>query len=284
MDRALRVIGFQPEQIRRIPADSQYRLPIDALREAVMADRAAGLRPFCVTANAGTTNTGAVDPLSDLAALCRAEGMWLHADGAYGAAAVLSEPGRAALTGLDQVDSLSLDPDKWLFQSFECGCVLLRDAALLKDAFQIMPEYLRDVHRGVAEVHPCDYGIQLTRSFRALKVWLSISTFGVEAFRQAIAHGFEMAELAECELRRRGGWEILSPAQMGIVCFRYAGSEVSNSWVVDEMLREGYAFLTSTKLRGFTALRLCTINPRTTPEDIKGTIDRLHKLALSAQH
>ena len=279
VERALRVIGFHEEQIRQIPSDQQYRLPMDSLRAAIAADRAAGSRPFCVIANAGTTNTGAVDPLAELAELCRAQGMWLHADGAYGAAAVLSERGRNALAGLEQVDSLSLDPHKWLFQSFECGCVLLRDAALLKKAFQIMPEYLRDVHRGVAEVHPCDYGIQLTRSFRALKVWLSLQTFGLDAFRAAITHGFELAEFAERELRSRPGWEILSPAQMGIVCFHYTGREVSHSAIVDAMLQDGYAFLTSTKLRGITALRLCTINPRTTHDDMRGTIDRLDRFA-----
>jgi aromatic-L-amino-acid decarboxylase len=279
VDRALRVIGFQPEQIRHIPSDDQWRLPMDMLASAVAADRANGLRPFCVIANAGTTNTGAVDPLTELARLCKAQGMWLHADGAYGAAAILSDRGRKALNGLDLVDSLSLDPHKWLFQSFECGCVLLRDAELLKKAFQIMPEYLRDVHRGVDEVHPADYGIQLTRSFRALKVWLSLRTFGLDAFRAAIDHGFAMAELAERELRSRPGWEILSPAQMGMVSFHYTGREVSHSAIVDAMLRDGYAFLSSTKLRGITALRLCTINPRTTIEDIRGTIDRLDRFA-----
>jgi aromatic-L-amino-acid decarboxylase len=279
VDRALRVIGFQPQQIRHIPSDDQWRLPMSALASAVAADRAAGFRPFCVIANAGTTNTGAVDPLPELASLCKAENMWLHADGAYGAAAILSERGRKALNGLNLVDSLSLDPHKWLFQSFECGCVLLRDAVLLKKAFQIMPEYLRDVHRGVDEVHPADYGIQLTRSFRALKVWLSLRTFGLDAFRAAIDHGFQMAELAERELRSRPGWEILSPAQMGMVSFHYTNREVSHSAIVDAMLRDGYAFLSSTKLRGTTALRLCTINPRTTIEDIQGTIDRLDRFA-----
>lgn len=279
VERALRVIGFRADQIRSVPSDQQYCLSMDSLRANVAADRAAGLRPFCVIANAGTTNTGAVDPLTELSDLCRAEGMWLHADGAYGAAAILSQRGRDALKGLEQVDSLSLDPHKWLFQSFECGCVLLRDAGLLKNAFQIMPEYLRDVHRGGAEVHPCDYGIQLTRSFRALKVWLSLQTFGLDAFRAAIDHGFELAEFAERELRERSGWQVLSPAQMGIVCFRYTGREVSHSAIVDAMLQDGYAFLTSTKLRGIPALRLCTINPRTTFDDIRGTIDRLDRFA-----
>lgn len=279
LERALRIIGFAPSQIRKLPSDQYFRLSLPALQAAIAADRAAGLRPFCVIANAGTTNTGAVDPLNELADLCSNEQLWLHADGAYGAAAVLCDRGRAALVGLDRVDSLSLDPHKWLFQTFECGCVLLRDAALLKAAFRIMPEYLRDVHRGLAEVHPTDYGIQLTRSFRALKVWLSFQTFGVAAFRDAISRGFELAEIAERELRARAGWEILSPAQMGIVAFRFGVSNELPGKVVDRMLADGYAFLTSTVLHGQTALRLCTINPRTTDEEIRETVSRLDCIA-----
>jgi aromatic-L-amino-acid/L-tryptophan decarboxylase len=279
VERALRVIGFAPEQLRELASDDRFRLPVDTLRAAVLADRAAGLRPFCVIANAATTNTGAVDPLPELADLCAAEGMWLHIDGALGAAAVLCERGRAALRGLDRADSLSLDPHKWLFQSFECGCVLTRDSALLKDAFQIMPDYLRDVHRGIAEVHPCDYGVELTREFRALKVWLSLQTFGVEAFGRAIEKGFELAEFAERELRSRNGWEILSPAQMSIVCFRFGQSDELVAKLVDAMLRDGYAFLTSTTLHGTAALRLCTINPRTTEAEIIETINRLDHFA-----
>src|SRR3977135_4047986 len=153
VERALRVIGFSREQFRKIPSDDGFRLPLESLRQAIRADKEAGLRPFCVIANAGTTNTGAVDPLSDLADLCTAEGLWLHADGAYGAAAVICERGRGKLAGLDRVDSLSLDPHKWLFQPFECGCVLVRDTAHLKSAFQLMPEYMRDVHRHTARIN-----------------------------------------------------------------------------------------------------------------------------------
>ncbi|PZR74668.1 MAG: decarboxylase, partial [Chthoniobacterales bacterium] len=199
VERALRVIGFAPGQCRKIPSDDRFQLPLESLREAICSDRNAGLRPFCVVANAGTTNTGAVDPLCDLADICAEEKLWLHADGAYGAAAVICERGRAKLGGLDRVDSLSLDPHKWLFQPFECGCVLLRDAAHLKSAFQLMPEYMRDVHRHTEEMNPADYGIQLTRGFRALKVWLSINTFGMAAFRGAVTRGFELAEFAEKE-------------------------------------------------------------------------------------
>ena len=278
VERALRVIGFPPEQLRKLRGDAEFRLPVGALREAIARDRAAGLRPFCVIVNAGTTNTGAVDPMVEVAKVCREEKLWLHADGAYGAASVISGRGKRELAGLELVDSLSLDPHKWLFQSFECGCVLVRDKAHLKSAFQIMPEYLRDVHRGVEETHPCDYGVQLTRSFRALKVWLSLRTFGLDAFRAAIARGFELAEFAERELRSRAGCEVVSPARMGIVCFRLGSDDAVQTRLVDAMLRDGYAFLTSTHIRGVTALRLCTINPRTTEEDIVRTIERLSTL------
>src|SRR5437016_4044226 len=275
VERALRVIGFVPDQMRKLESDNTFRLSIQSLRAAIADDRAKGLRPFCVIANAGTTNTGAVDPFSELADLAAEEKLWLHVDGAFGAAAVLSERGREMLRGLERADSISLDPHKWLFQSFECGCVLARDAALLKSAFQIKPDYLRDVHRGLEEFNPCDYGIQLTRSFRALKVWLSLQTFGLAAFREAITRGFELAEFAERELRARKGWEILSPAQMATVCFRFGNNDDLQTRLVDDVMRDGYALLTSTELRGAVALRLCTINPRTTEQDIVETVNRL---------
>jgi glutamate/tyrosine decarboxylase-like PLP-dependent enzyme len=279
VERALRVIGFAREQFRKIPSDDRFRLPLESLREMISSDRKAGLRPFCIVANAGTTNTGAVDSLPQLADLCAEENLWLHADGAYGAAAVICERGREKLAGLDRVDSLSLDPHKWLFQPFECGCVLVRDAAHLKSAFQLMPEYMRDVHRHTAETNLADHGIQLSRGFRALKVWLSMNTFGLAAFREAVTRGFELAEFAERELRTRRDCEILSPAEMGIVAFRFGKSDDLQTRLVDLMLRDGFAFLTSTTLKGTTALRLCTINPRTTEQDIIQTIDRLEKFA-----
>jgi glutamate/tyrosine decarboxylase-like PLP-dependent enzyme len=279
VQRALHVIGFLPERMQKLSSDENFRLPIKALREAIKADRAKGLRPFCIVANAGTTNTGAVDPLAELSDIAKAEKMWLHVDGAFGAASILSECGRALLRGIERADSISLDPHKWLFQSFECGCVLVRDVALLKSAFQIKADYLRDVHRNDAEFNPGDHGVQLSRSFRALKVWLSLQTFGLSAFREAITRGFELAETAERELRARKGWEILSPAQMATVCFRFGDRDDLQSQLVDVMMRDGYALLTSTTLRGVASLRLCTINPRTTEQDIAGTIARLDQFA-----
>jgi aromatic-L-amino-acid decarboxylase len=279
VERALRVIGFAPEQMRKLQSDENFRLSIQNLRAAIASNRAKGLRPFCVIANAGTTNTGAIDPLIDLAELSAAENLWLHVDGAFGAAAVLSERGQAILRGLERAHSITLDPHKWLFQSFECGCVLVRDAALLKSAFQIKPDYLRDVHRSIEEFNPCDYGVQLTRSFRALKVWLSLETFGLAAFRRAITRGFELAEIAERELRTQTGWEILSPAQLATICFRFGQDDKLQTQLVDAMLRDGYASLTSTTLRGVASLRLCTINPRTTEADIIETVNRLDRFA-----
>ena len=279
VERALRVLGFAHQQCCKIPSDDRFRLPIDSLREKIQSDKKMGLRPFCVIANAGTTNTGAVDPLSELADLCAAEGMWLHADGAYGAATMICERGRQKLAGLERVDSLSLDPHKWLFQPFECGFVLVRDAAGLRSAFRLTPEYMRDVHRHTEETSLADYGVQLSRSFRALKVWLSLNTFGLRAFRDAVTRGFELAEFAERELRRRANCEILSPAEMAIVAFRFGKDGAVQTRLVEMMLKDGFAFLTSTTLKGMTALRLCTINPRTTEADIVQTIDRLEKFA-----
>ena len=137
------------------------------LRQAIEADRAAGLEPIGVVANAGTTNTGAVDALDELANLCEAESLWLHVDGAYGAAAILTDRGRRLLKGIHRVDSLTLDPHKWLFQPYVLGCVIVQDTMRLREFFQVMPEYLRDTETRSGEVNFCDYGPELTRPFRA---------------------------------------------------------------------------------------------------------------------
>lgn len=286
IDRGLRVLGFDPKQIRRLPSDDQFRLDLDALREAVQADRAAGRVPFCVVANAATTNTGAVDPLPELSDFCHAQHLWLHADGAYGVAGVLCEQGRTALAGLDRVDSLSLDPHKWLFQPYEIGCVLVRDRRLLRDTFHILPEYLFDTQGPDEEVNFADYGIQLTRNFRALKLWLSFKVFGVAAFREAVAHGFRLADIAEDTLNSLPNWSITSPSQMGVVSFRYAPVGLSvteqdalNLEIVEQMSADGFAMLSTTVLRGQTVIRLCPINPRTTEADVRATLQRLNAFA-----
>ncbi|HYJ79114.1 MAG TPA: aminotransferase class V-fold PLP-dependent enzyme, partial [Longimicrobiaceae bacterium] len=196
VDRGARTLGFRADQLRQLPSDDAFRIRVRDLERAMEADAAAGREPFCVVANAGTTSTGAVDPLQEMAALCRRAGMWLHVDGAYGAPAMLTDRGRALLRGIGEADSLALDPHKWLFQPFECGCVLVRDAAVLRETFRSVPAYLKDSDLGGDEVNFRDWGVQLTRSFRALKVWLSIQVFGLAAFRGAVAWGMELAEAA----------------------------------------------------------------------------------------
>jgi aromatic-L-amino-acid/L-tryptophan decarboxylase len=291
VEKALRVLGFAREQIRALPSDEDFRLPVESLRRAVAEDRADGKQPFLIIANAGTTNTGAVDPLNQLADLCERENLWLHVDGAYGAAACLSERGRKLLVGIERADSLSLDPHKWLFQPFEIGCVLARDARLLKKTFHTMTGILEDTKRAEEEeINYYDYGVQLTRGFRALKLWLSIKTFGAAAIREAINRGFEMAEFAESLLRQSDCWRIISPATFGIVTFIFVAEGCSESEIseihrrmVEAMAEDGFAFANSTMLRGQTVMRLCTINPRTTEDDVRATIKQLEQFGREFQ-
>jgi aromatic-L-amino-acid decarboxylase len=293
VERAFRLMGFARDQLVRLPSDDDCRLPLDELRRRVAAARDAGRTPFCVIANAGTTNTGAVDPLTELAEFCRAENLWLHVDGAYGAAAMLCEEARPLLQGLELADSLAIDPHKWLFQPYEIGCVLVRDARQLHATFRTTAEYLSVVERA-ADVNYQDCGIQLTRSFRALKLWLSLRYFGVAEFREAVRRGIRLAEFAERVIRETPGLEVVSPAQLAIVAFRHVSptaaesgvqpneADALNEAIVARLLAEGFATVTSTSLRGRRVLRLCTINPRTTETDIRQTIRRISQAAQSA--
>jgi glutamate/tyrosine decarboxylase-like PLP-dependent enzyme len=283
LEKALRTIGLPAENHRKLPSDPAYRLPVGELARSIAQDRAAGKYPFCVIASAGTTNTGAIDPLPELSALCRREGLWLHVDGAYGAAAVIAPRGRELLAGLELADSLSLDPHKWLFQPYEIGCVLVRDREHLRNTFKVLPEYLKDTQQHSEEFNFTDHGIQLSRNFRALKLWMSIKVFGLAAFRAALERGFAQGEFTEACLRAMPGWEIVTPAQMGIVCFRYSALDDSaHLRLVQTLLEDGFALITSTILRGRTVLRTCTINPRTTEADIQASLERLDSFARRA--
>ena len=292
--KGLRILGFRPEQKRPIATDDGFRLSVSALEAAIAEDHAAGRVPFCVVANGGTTNTGAVDPLGPLADLCAREKLWLHVDGAYGAAAVITARGRAALAGIERADSVTLDPHKWLFQPYELGCLLVRDASVLRKAFRVDDEdhadYLEDVVRHVQhEMNFYECGIQLTRSFKALKLWLSMRAFGLGEFRRGIEIGFEMADHAERTLRAAGTWEIVTPSQMGIVTFRWRDASKSAAQIdaitratVDLMREDGYALVMSTALSGRPVLRLCPINPGTDAGEIEETIRRLSRFSAQA--
>lgn len=288
VERALRIIGISEQRFRKIPTVASYRLDVGSLREAVARDRAAGLEPLCVIANAGTTNTGSVDPLEAIADFCEDEDLWLHVDGAYGAAAVITDRGRTLLRGIERADSIALDPHKWLFQPYEIGCVLVRRDEWLMKAFRILPEYLEDTRRERTAINYCDQGVQLTRSFRALKLWMSLKTFGIQAFRHAVDRGFQLADLAESEIAARDHWEIITPSRLAIVTFRFAPLHKMEQ-VQDDLNRRiaralglsGYAFMSTTELDGRIVLRLCTINPRTTDEEIRETVARLDAIASS---
>src|SRR5205823_1281220 len=174
-----------------------------------------------LAAGAGATRGGAVDPLAEIASLCRERGVWFHIDAAYGGFAVLTERGRTALAGSELADSVTLDPHKWLYQPFECGCLLVRRGRSLLDAFEIHPDYLRDAKSGVPrEVNFADYGMQLSRTSHAIKVWLSVQYFGLAAFRAAIDRCFDLSQWAEERIRRSTELELMSPQSLSVLCFR----------------------------------------------------------------
>jgi aromatic-L-amino-acid decarboxylase len=287
--KAINILGFKKEQIRIIPTDMEFKFSINKLKNAIARDKIEGLKPFCLIASSGTTNTGTVDPLEELAAICKKENIWLHVDGAFGAAVILSKNGRKLLKGIDKADSLTIDPHKWLFQPYEIGCLLVRDHKSLSGTFTEKPVYLRDIEGNESEINFYDHGIELTRHFRALKFYMSIKTFGLKAFREAIDYNINLAEQIESELRKSDKWEIVSPATLAIINFRYNPVKESlsekkidqiNQKIAAKMMASGEALLVTTILLGQVVLRMCLINPRTTIEDVKSTITLCEKFAL----
>ena len=279
--RTARAMGLRPQQVRVLPTDDRWRLGPETVAAAVHADRRAGRVPFALCASAGSTNTGAVDPLHDLADACAAEGLWLHVDAAYGGFAALTPQGRAVLAGIERADSVTLDPHKWLFQPMECGSVLIRDGARLERTFAIHPDYLdgNAVHSD-GEVNFADRGLQLSRGFRALKIWMSVQTFGLAAFRAAIQRNLELAEFAEAAVRGHAGLTVMAPATLGIVCFRRewpgcdeAETERRGMVLIDALERTGAALVSSTRLAGRHAIRLCVLNPTSTEDDVRRVVE-----------
>jgi aromatic-L-amino-acid/L-tryptophan decarboxylase len=283
--RGLRILGFLPEQMRAIETGEDFTIDLGRLDAAIAADRAAGRLPFCLISNAGTTNTGAVDPLESLADVCDRENLWHHVDGALGAGAILSERGRTSLRGLGRSDSFSVDPHKWMFQPYVCGCVVVREKSNLKNAFSDVPDYMEDADAAGGETNFWEYGPELTRPFRALKLWMSLQVFGADAFAAAIDRGFELAEIADRVVRKFPDWHVFSRASMGVVTFRYQPANMSdaeadrrNRSAARALTDSGYAAVLTTRLRGRIVVRMCTLNPRTTDADIAETIARLDSL------
>ncbi|HKA05741.1 MAG TPA: aminotransferase class V-fold PLP-dependent enzyme [Gemmataceae bacterium] len=284
VDRAAKVMGLQPTQIQLVPVDDEFRLRGEALAAHVRNDRERGLCPWAAVANAGSTHTGAVDALSEVASVCRKESLWFHVDAAYGWAATLTDEGRRELAGIGDADSVTLDPHKWLAQTFDVGCLLARDGRLLPATFASRPDYLQDVTPNEGEINYADHGIALTRRFRALKIWVSIQMLGLEWFRRLVRHSFALADYAQAVLEAAGVFEILCPRRLSIVCFRYVPKsgnhhlDTLNARLAAALRDTGRAFLSSTRLRGAFAIRMCFINWRTTAADVDEIVGLLVRL------
>ncbi|HEY9514926.1 MAG TPA: aminotransferase class I/II-fold pyridoxal phosphate-dependent enzyme [Gemmatimonadaceae bacterium] len=285
--RAAWMAGIPRSNVRQLPTNGDFRIQMPALAEAVASDRAAGLIPLMVVGNGGTTSTGAVDPLAELAEFCAAEQIWLHVDAAYGGFSVLTERGRRALAGIELADSVTMDPHKWLYVPFECGCLMVRDPRRLKAAFQIYPDYLKDAESNGDEVNFADYGEQLTRAARGLKVWLGVSYFGVDTLSAAIEYSMELAVHAERSVREEPTLEVLSPATLGILCFRAHPADLDdpaeldalNERVTRAINARGPWLISTTRVNGALALRICPIGFRTTIEDLEQLIRKVSACA-----
>jgi aromatic-L-amino-acid/L-tryptophan decarboxylase len=284
--RAARVLGFRPDQVRVIASDQRMRMRPDSLNAAIRHDREAGRRPLVVVANAGSTGAGAVDPFAELAAVCHEHGAWLHVDGAYGGFACLTERGRTALAGMELADSISLDPHKWLYQPIEVGALLVRDGEVMRRAFEITPDYLTEVETPAREVNFSDLGIQLTRACRALKLWMSLRTFGVAAFREAIDRCFDLVAHAERRIEASAELELITPASLGVVTFRrrppgmddHIALERLNTDLVAGVESDREVFLSTARVAGRLAVRMCVLNHSTTQAEVDRAIELIATL------
>ena len=284
--KGLRIIGITPGRLRVIPTDDHYRMRTDLLADAIEEDITNNLIPFVVVGTAGTTNTGSIDPLREIAAVCRKHDMWFHIDGALGGSVLLSKNHRDMLDGVELADSLSWDAHKWLFQTYGCAAILVNDVADLERSFAVTPEYLRDLDNSNDMLNMYDIGIELTRPARGLKLWLTLQVLGSELMGSAIDQGFQLARWAQEAVESKENWETVAPAQMAMFNFRYAPEDLDeeqkneiNERISARLNESGYAAIFTTVLKGKTVLRLCAIHPETTRDDIQTTISMLDKYA-----
>jgi aromatic-L-amino-acid/L-tryptophan decarboxylase len=274
--KALELLGLGSESLRKVPTKPDYAVDPAALQAAIEADRQAGHKPICVIGNAGTINTGAVDDLTALAELCRREGLWFHVDGAIGAVAVLADNLRPQLAGIERADSIALDLHKWMHVPFEAGCALVRDSEAHLKTFTLTPEYLVHEERGIAggRIWFSDLGLQLSRSFRALKVWMSIKEHGLDRFGRMIARNAEQARYFAGLVEQESHLELMAPVGMDIVCFRFnpggLDEEALNALNKELLLRlheSGVAAPSYTTLNGRYCLRIAIANHRSRTSD-----------------
>jgi aromatic-L-amino-acid/L-tryptophan decarboxylase len=285
--KAAELLGLGHRAFRRVPVDAAYRIDVRALDAMLAADRAAGLLPFCVIGTAGTVNTGATDDLAALADLCARERLWFHVDGAFGALAYLSDALRPQVAGLDRADSLGFDLHKWGYLPFECACALVRDPAVHRAAFAAPASYLAPATRGVIAggLPFADRGVDLTRGFRALKVWLSLKAEGVDRLVRLIEQNVAQTAHLVARVEREPELELLAPAPLNVACFRFAPAGVPddaldavNAELLLRLQEEGIAIPSSTTLGGRHAIRVANVNHRARREDLDALVDGVLRL------
>jgi glutamate/tyrosine decarboxylase-like PLP-dependent enzyme len=284
VDKAVDLLGIGTRYLRKIAVDGAFRMHVDALRESIAADRRAGLLPAIVVGTAGTVNTGAVDPLDELADLCAREGLWFHVDGAYGALAVTSPTLRPLFAGLDRAHSVAADPHKWLYVPYEAGAALVREPGRLSDAFRKFPEYLASDPESPfpGPAWFAERGPELSRGFKALKVWMGLKRHGRRGYAASIERDVALARFLSDEVDRRADFERLAPTVLSIANFRFKprgvalteeATDTLNRRIVNRLVGEGSFFLAPTILRGRASLRVSITNFRTTEDDLTFLLD-----------
>ena len=284
--KAVELLGLGNHALRRIPVGPDYAIDVAALRKVIAEDRAAGRRPICVVGNAGTVNTGATDDLPALARLCHDEGLWFHVDGAFGALAAICPALRPKVRGIEEADSVAFDLHKWMYLPYEVGCTLVRDQTAHHATFNVTPAYLTPLDRGVAAGHfPFPQrGVQLSRGFRALKVWMSLKAHGVDAFARLIEQNVQQAAYLAELVTAHPRLELVAPAPLNVVCFRYrapglddAALNALNQEILLRVQESGLAVPSHTLLEGRFAIRVAITNHRSRREDFdlltKGVVD-----------
>jgi aromatic-L-amino-acid decarboxylase len=283
INKSVALLGLGRNNLRLVPVDDAYRLRVDALEAAIVDDERSGRRPIAVVACAGTVNTGAIDPLGDVAAVARAHSMWMHVDGAYGTPAALAAPERFA--GLAEADSLSLDAHKWLYQPIACSVLLHRHRDIARQAFSDSGDYVRSLSDDPTEGFTFfDESIELTRRARALPLWLSLRYHGLETFRAAIAQNLRQAQHLAQLIDAEPSLERLAPVELSAVCFRWndggAGAlNERNQVILRNIVRRGRVYLSYATLNGTFALRACIVNHRTTDDDVAAIVEEVLKAA-----
>ena len=295
--KAADILGLGRDNVRTVPCDENLRMNVAALRDVIAADLSKGLRPFCVVASAGTVGTGVVDPLDDIADVTREFDLWFHVDGAYGGPAVLDPRKKDLFAGMERADSLSLDPHKWLYVPVDAGCLLFRDDEVFSRTFSSQDaEYVKRIGYADDEAFAFwDYGVELSRRFRALKVWLTLRYYGTRKIAAAVSDDMKLAAYLGQLVDQAEDFELLAPVELSICCFRYVPPELKGNKSVNEQLDQlnarimnmvqtgGRAYLSNASVHGRFALRACITNFRTTRADIEETLEIVREAALKCR-